>query len=414
MDSGVVDVNGTRRDTFSILNAEQNIDVTENSTEVGVSSQDNNEALIPEIGMVFESDDAARSFYDTYARRVGFSTNVGSFTRSNPDGPIVTWEFLCSREVFKRKNVESCNALLKIERKDPNSWVVTKFVEDHNHSMANPGKVLRPRRNYAGTIKNSVPETAEASNELYITLDGGDHMPFEPNHPRNMGPTKEGSVAPETYNAAMNILREGTKKVSAVEKSVAKVTPTKAGGNNSQNESSKKASSLVSELWPLQDAVPHHINLNDGGISVADLNQPMMTNHPTMGPVSMDRDGAPLDETVVLTCFKSMTWVIENKNSTPGSKVAVINLRLQDYGKTPSGEDTEVQFRATRHSLESMLRSMGYISQQLSVPANRVAVINLKLQDTKTTSGQTEVKFQVSKDTLGSMLRSMAHIREQL
>ncbi|RVX06584.1 Protein FAR1-related sequence 3 [Vitis vinifera] len=76
--------------------------------------------------------------------------------------------------------------------------------------------------------------------------------------------------------------------------------------------------------------------------------------------------------------------------------------------------ETEVQFRLTRVTLEPMLRSMAYISQQLSTPANRVAVINLKLQDTKTTSGETEVKFQVSRDTLGSMLRSMAYIREQL
>lgn len=37
-----------------------------------------------------------------------------------------------------------------------------------------------------------------------------------------------------------------------------------------------------------------------------------------------------------------------------------------------------------------------------------------QLQDTNTTSGETEVKFQVSRDTLDSMLRSMAYIREQL
>lgn len=126
-----------------------------------------------------------------------------------------------------------------------------------------------------------------------------------------------------------------------------------------------------------------------------------------------------------------MTWVIENKS--PASKVAVINLKvcipvlkndsplesysgfiqinswidfyssldkliwwysnflreflfgyirhdfqLQDYGKNPAGE-TEVQFRLTRVTLEPMLKSMSDISQQLSLPANRVAVINLKV-----------------------------------
>lgn len=29
-----------------------------------------------------------------------------------------------------------------------------------------------------------------------------------------------------------------------------------------------------------------------------------------------------------MTCFKSMTWVIESKNSTPPGKVAVINLKV--------------------------------------------------------------------------------------
>ncbi|OWM72618.1 hypothetical protein CDL15_Pgr013086 [Punica granatum] len=108
-----------------------------------------------------------------------------------------------------------------------------------------------------------------------------------------------------------------------------------------------------------------------------------------------------------------MTWVMETANSTPASKVAVINLKLEDYRKNPPGVE-EIQFRLTRLTLEPMLRSMAYISQQLSVPANRVAVINLKLQDTKTSSGETEVKFQVSRETLGSMLKSMAYIREQL
>lgn len=56
-------------------------------------------------------------------------------------------------------------------------------------------------------------------------------------------------------------------------------------------------------------------------------------------------------------------------------------MQLQDYGKTPSGE-TEVQFRLTRITLEPMLKSMAYISQQLSMSANRVAVINLKVRVT--------------------------------
>jgi hypothetical protein len=57
-------------------------------------------------------------------------------------------------------------------------------------------------------------------------------------------------------------------------------------------------------------------------------------------------------------------------------------LQLQDYGKTPSTE-LEVKFQLSRVTLEPMLRSMAYISEQLSTPANRVAVINLKVCNSK-------------------------------
>ncbi|XP_020209182.1 protein FAR1-RELATED SEQUENCE 3 [Cajanus cajan] len=188
---------------------------------------------------------------------------------------------------------------------------------------------------------------------------------------------EEGAIAVETYNATMNAFREGAKRVGSMKKNVVKVTPRNTQGNGScQEYNSKKSPSSISEvipsLWPWQDSVSHHFNLNDLGLPVTDL------NHPNMTPVSIHRDSGPPDSTVVLTCFKSMTWIIENKNSSPSSKIAVINMKLQDYGKGPLGE-TEVQFRVTRITLEPMLRSMAYISQQLNAPVNRVAIINLRV-----------------------------------
>lgn len=222
---------------------------------------------------------------------------------------------------------------------------------------------------------------------------------------------EEGSIAAETYSVAMSTLRDGARKIAVVKKNVAKSMPPISHVNgNSQEENHKNSPTLPSDIsppvWPWQETVPMPFNLNDGGVPVADLNQPNLT------PVSLSRDGGPSDM-AVLTCFKSMTWVMENKSSTPAGKVAVLNLKLQDYGKISAG-DTEVQFRVTKLTLEPMLKSMAYISQQLSTPANKVAVINLKLQDTETANGEAEVKFQVSRDTLGALLRSMAYIREQL
>ncbi|KAM6576668.1 hypothetical protein CsatB_028505 [Cannabis sativa] len=220
---------------------------------------------------------------------------------------------------------------------------------------------------------------------------------------------EEGAIATETYNAAMNALRDGGKKIVIAKKNAAKVAPP-----CTESYDDRRNSTLTSDstplLWPRHDEVLRRFNLNDASAplqTVADLNLPRM------GPVSLHRDDGTPENMVVLPCLKSMTWVMENKNSTPGNRVAVINLKLQDYSRTPSAE-SEVKFQLSRVSLEPMLRSMAYISEQLSTPANKVAVINLKLQDTETTSGESEVKFQVSKDTLGAMLRSMAYIREQL
>ncbi|RID70419.1 hypothetical protein BRARA_C02441 [Brassica rapa] len=219
---------------------------------------------------------------------------------------------------------------------------------------------------------------------------------------------EEGAATPETYNIAFGALREGGKKVSAVRKSVGRAAPPSSHGGD--GKTSLSASDSTPLLWPRQDEMTRRFNLNDGGAraqSVADLNLPRMA------PVSLHRDDGAPENMVALPCLKSMTWGMESKNTMPGGRVAVINLKLHDYRKFPSA-DMEVKFQLSSVTLEPMLRSMAYISEQLSAPANRVAVINLKLQDTETTTGESEVKFQVSRDTLGAMLRSMAYIREQL
>ncbi|XP_019093768.1 PREDICTED: protein FAR1-RELATED SEQUENCE 3 [Camelina sativa] len=217
-----------------------------------------------------------------------------------------------------------------------------------------------------------------------------------------------GAVTAEAYNIALGALREGGKKVSVVRKNIGRAVPPSAHGSG--GKTSLSAADTTPLLWPRQDEMIRRFNLNDGGAraqSVADLNLPRMA------PVSLHQDDGAPENMVALPCLKSMTWVMESKNTMPGGRVAVINLKLHDYRKFPS-PDMEVKFQLSSVTLEPMLSSMAYISKQLSSPANRVAVINLKLQDTETTTGESEVKFQVSRDTLGAMLRSMAYIREQL
>ncbi|KAL0404695.1 UNVERIFIED_CONTAM: protein FAR1-RELATED SEQUENCE 3 [Sesamum radiatum] len=60
-----------------------------------------------------------------------------------------------------------------------------------------------------------------------------------------------------------------------------------------------------------------------------------------------------------------MTWTVENKSATPANRVAIITLKLQDYTKCPTNE-MEVKFQLTKDTLEAVLRSMAYINEQLS------------------------------------------------
>lgn len=246
---------------------------------------------------------------------------------------------------------------------------------------------------------------------------------------------EEGAISVETYNAAMNAIREGGKKVAVTMKNVARVTP-KSQVCGSQEDGNKQihvqTTDMTPLLWPQlekvkplppwygsdlnrvpwrshQDEAAHNFNNNSFGAHTPTPQKSL----PFMAPLSLQHDDGPPDNTVVLPCLRSMTWFMENKNLRPAKRIAVINFKLQDNSKGPSGE-TEVKFQLSKVTLEPMLKSMTYIGQQLATPANQVAVINLKLQDSEAISGETEVKFQVSRDTLGAMLRSMAYIREQL
>ncbi|KAF9595824.1 hypothetical protein IFM89_005310 [Coptis chinensis] len=110
--------------------------------------------------------------------------------------------FLCSREGLKRKTKDSCNAILKIERKDYDIWVVAKFVKEHNHSTVTPSKVhyLRPRRHFAGAAK-TIAETYQgvgvsSDGVMFMSMDGN-RVSVEPNRPtRNVPPLQDYSKNP--------------------------------------------------------------------------------------------------------------------------------------------------------------------------------------------------------------------------
>lgn len=144
--------------------------------------QDDEVTVKPYVGMEFESDESAKLFYYAYARRVGFTISIGYCNRSKPDGGIVSWDFGCSTEGYKRKNGDSCNATLRIEKKDPSGWVVVKFVDDHNHSVTRPSKGHFLMRRHCAGLKSNGKAVPAAANR-FVSMDGNP-MSFE--LPRNV------------------------------------------------------------------------------------------------------------------------------------------------------------------------------------------------------------------------------------
>ena len=108
----------------------------------------------PHEGMEFESEDAAKIFYDEYARRVGFVMRVMSCRRSERDGRILARRLGCNKEGHcvsirgkfgpvrkpRPSTREGCKAMIHIKFDKSGKWVITRFVKDHNHAL-----VVAPR-----------------------------------------------------------------------------------------------------------------------------------------------------------------------------------------------------------------------------------------------------------------------------
>ncbi|KAL0453338.1 UNVERIFIED_CONTAM: protein FAR1-RELATED SEQUENCE 3 [Sesamum latifolium] len=122
--------------------------------------------------------------------------------------------------------------------------------------------------------------------------------------------------------------------------------------------SSVVSRSLLSlQVYPL----PHFNGPNLGGPAPTTAERNV-----TCFPELTLQNDVVLPETLgVLPRVKSMTWTVENKSATPANRVAIITLKLQDYTKSPTNE-MEVKFQLTKDTLEAVLRSMAYINEQLS------------------------------------------------
>ncbi|KAL5707313.1 hypothetical protein ACHQM5_025373 [Ranunculus cassubicifolius] len=135
--------------------------------------------LEPYQGMEFDSEEAARIFYNSYARRLGFSIRASTYHRSRRDGSIICRQIVCSRQGFhhtrdrgsknKQKRPRAvervgCKAMIVVKKQDWGKWVVSKLLKDHNHELVPQDKVhrLRSHRHVSGTARSLI-DTLQAA-----------------------------------------------------------------------------------------------------------------------------------------------------------------------------------------------------------------------------------------------------------
>lgn len=155
-----------------------------------------NGPLEPCIGMEFDELEDAGACYNAYARRTGFSIRKNHARRSKEDGSLVRIEYVCSREGFRPKSYPKkvrtnselaetrigCKAMICL-KKVGQTWIVSKFVIDHNHELLSPKstsllrghKVVTPaQKNLIDALNDSgVPPRKIMS--VLSKESGGDH-----------------------------------------------------------------------------------------------------------------------------------------------------------------------------------------------------------------------------------------------
>ncbi|XP_073001187.1 protein FAR1-RELATED SEQUENCE 5-like [Typha latifolia] len=117
---------------------------TDANTVVGISD----ERLLPKVDMLFDSENEAYEFYNTYAENVGFFVRRSTLWTTSKN--IITRRtFVCSREGFREKKKGAkeakcprpetrigCPACMTIRLTSNGKYRITEFVPNHNHQLA--------------------------------------------------------------------------------------------------------------------------------------------------------------------------------------------------------------------------------------------------------------------------------------
>ncbi|XP_065852859.1 protein FAR1-RELATED SEQUENCE 2 isoform X2 [Euphorbia lathyris] len=99
----------------------------------------------PQVGLEFDTKEAAYSFYREYARSVGFGITIKASRRSKKSGKFIDVKIACSRFGSKRETSATvnprscvktdCKAGMQMKRIHDEKWVICSFIKEHNHEI---------------------------------------------------------------------------------------------------------------------------------------------------------------------------------------------------------------------------------------------------------------------------------------
>ncbi|KAM5580197.1 protein FAR-RED ELONGATED HYPOCOTYL 3 [Rosa sericea] len=142
------------------VHAEDGGDLNSPTADMVIFKEDTN--LEPLFGMEFESHGEAYSFYQEYARSMGFNTAIQNSRRSKTSREFIDAKFACSRYGTKREydktynnkprarqnkqdpenatgrrscSKTDCKASMHVKRRPDGKWVIHNFVKEHNHEL---------------------------------------------------------------------------------------------------------------------------------------------------------------------------------------------------------------------------------------------------------------------------------------
>ncbi|XP_038696443.1 protein FAR-RED IMPAIRED RESPONSE 1 isoform X3 [Tripterygium wilfordii] len=139
----------------------------------------------PHNGVEFESHETAYSFYQEYAKSMGFITSIKNSRRSKKSKEFIDAKFACSRYGLtpetdsgnsRRSSVKKtdCKASMHVKRRPDGKWIIHEFVKEHNHELL-PALAyhFRIHRNVKLAEKNNIDilhAVSERTRKMYVEM----------------------------------------------------------------------------------------------------------------------------------------------------------------------------------------------------------------------------------------------------